>query len=83
MNGRRLALILIVWSLTIIFPLMWVIYESLRRIVSFSKTSGRCRRSSNGSITKKAWKKYRLGTTLLNTLYYVGASLVLGTCSRH
>ena len=64
------------WSLTILFPLVWVIYESLKAILSFKDIWAPSEpRWQNYS---KAWNQYGFGQSLLNTLYYVGGSLVLG-----
>lgn len=73
----RLALI--VWSITILFPLVWVLYESLKTNREFFQNVWSMPEVWKWVNYKNAWVKYKLGTTLLNTLYYVGASLLLGT----
>ncbi|TMV45777.1 carbohydrate ABC transporter permease [Paenibacillus mesophilus] len=73
----RLALI--VWSITILFPLVWVLYESLKTNREFFQNVWSLPEVWKWVNYKNAWVKYKLGTTLLNTLYYVGASLLLGT----
>jgi ABC-type glycerol-3-phosphate transport system permease component len=72
-------LVLIVWSLSILFPLVWVLYESLKTNREFFQNVWSLPEVWKWGNYKNAWVKYQLGTTLLNTLYYVGASLVLGT----
>ncbi|TNJ62681.1 carbohydrate ABC transporter permease [Paenibacillus hemerocallicola] len=72
-------LVLIVWSLSILFPLVWVLYESLKTNREFFQNVWSLPEAWKWVNYKNAWVKYQLGTTLLNTLYYVGASLVLGT----
>lgn len=45
--------VLYAWSLTIIFPLIWVIYESLKSNPEFLKIYGRCLRNSDGRIIRR------------------------------
>ncbi|MEF3304695.1 carbohydrate ABC transporter permease [Paenibacillus sp. GYB003] len=72
-------LVLVFWSLTVLFPLAWVLYESLKTNREFFQNVWSLPESWKWVNYKNAWIKYRLGAALLNTLYYVGASLLLGT----
>ncbi|MFD2330832.1 carbohydrate ABC transporter permease [Cohnella sp. GCM10020058] len=71
--------ILIIWSLGILFPLIWVFYESLKTNMAFFQSAWRLPETLHWSNYGKAWVKFGIGRTMLNTLYYVGVSLVLGT----
>lgn len=71
--------VLIVWSLTILFPLLWVLYESLKTNREFFQNIWALPETWKWVNYKNAWVKYQLGTALLNTFYYVGASLLIGT----
>lgn len=71
--------ILIVWSLGILFPLVWVFYESLKTNMAFFQSAWRLPETLHWSNYRNAWVKFGIGQTLLNTLYYVGVSLVIGT----
>lgn len=72
-------LVLIAWSLTILFPIVWVLYESLKTNPEFFQNVWTLPDHPQWMNYKKAWLNYNLLTAMLNTLYYVGASLVIGT----
>ncbi|MBO9609461.1 MAG: carbohydrate ABC transporter permease [Paenibacillaceae bacterium] len=84
MQERRRAvdvlgvLALLVWALTILFPLGWIVYESLRTNREFFQDIWALPDVWQWGNYSKAWTKYHIGQALLNTLYYVGASLLLG-----
>ncbi|WNQ10674.1 carbohydrate ABC transporter permease [Paenibacillus aurantius] len=71
--------VLAAWSLSILFPVVWVIYESLKTNQEFFQNVWTLPETLNWGNYLSAWERFKLGTTLLNTLYYVGASLVIGT----
>lgn len=71
-------ILLYAWSLTIIFPLIWVIYESLKSNPEFYQDIWALPSEWKWQNYTKAWSQYGFGQSLLNTLYYVGGSLVLG-----
>ena len=73
----RLALFF--WAATIIFPVVWIAYQSLRTNVEFFQDIWALPTSLNWGNYSKAWTSYNIGQSLLNTVYYVGVSLVLGT----
>lgn len=72
-------LVLIVWSLTILFPLVWVLYESLKTNREFFQDVWSLPRQLQWGNYAKAWSKYGIGDAMLNTLYYVGVTLLIGT----
>ncbi|QNK56292.1 carbohydrate ABC transporter permease [Paenibacillus sp. PAMC21692] len=71
--------ILLVCASTILFPLIWVLYQSLKTNVEFFQDVWAFPKQMNWGNYVRAWTSYELSTTLLNTVYYVGASLLLGT----
>lgn len=70
--------ILYLWGLTIVFPLCWVLYESLKTNPEFFKDIWALPEKLQFDNYIKAWKEYNFGHALLNTLYYVGGSMLLG-----
>lgn len=71
-------LILYMWGLTILFPLGWVFYESLKTNPEFFKDIWSLPQKAQWSNYVTAWTEYGFGRSLLNTLYYVGGSMILG-----
>jgi ABC-type glycerol-3-phosphate transport system permease component len=72
-------ILLAFWALTIIFPLLWIVFESLKTNQEFFADVWALPKDWAWINYKNAWVSYELGTTMLNTLYYVGVSLILGT----
>lgn len=72
-------LIMFLCALSVIFPLLWIVLESLKTNKEFFANVWALPDKLMFENYKKAWDSYHLGSTLLNTLYYVGTSLVLGT----
>ncbi|RED60557.1 carbohydrate ABC transporter permease [Cohnella phaseoli] len=72
-------LVLLAWSATILFPIIWIFYGSLKTNREFFQDVWRFPETLNWVNYSKAWNEYGLGDSLLSTLYYVGASLVIGT----
>ncbi|PAV31227.1 ABC transporter permease [Virgibacillus profundi] len=70
--------ILYLWGLTIIFPLGWVLFESLKTNPEFFANIWALPEKLQFGNYIKAWKEYNFGKALLNTLYYVGGSMILG-----
>lgn len=70
---------LLLWSLTILLPLIWIVYESLKTNREFYADIWALPAEPIWENYRNAWVSFELGSTMLNTLYYVGASLVLGT----
>lgn len=71
--------VLFLCALSILFPLVWVLYQSLKTNVEFYQDVWALPELWKWSNYAKAWVSYELGRTMLNTVYYVGASLALGT----
>lgn len=71
--------ILLIWSATILFPLIWVFYESLKTNQEFFQDVWKLPSKLEWGNYKKAWEQYGIGRSMLNTVYYVGASLIIGT----
>lgn len=71
--------VLLLWSVTILFPVFWVLYESLRTNREFFMDVWGFPDVLRWDNYRNAWVRYNIGPALLNTLYYVGVSLALGT----
>lgn len=70
--------ILYVWGLTILFPLVWIFYESLKTNPEFFKDIWALPLKAQWQNYINAWNQYKFGSSLLNTFFYVGGSLVVG-----
>ncbi|MBP1996119.1 carbohydrate ABC transporter permease [Paenibacillus eucommiae] len=85
MSEKRTAMdmvwwiLLIAWSLTILFPLVWVLYESLKTNREFFQDVWALPETLKWVNYKNAWLKYGVRDAMWNTLYYVGTTLLLGT----
>ncbi|MFK7691671.1 carbohydrate ABC transporter permease [Paenibacillus sp. HJGM_3] len=72
-------LILFFWALSIVVPLLWIVLESLKTNKEFFASVWSLPDKLMWKNYANAWKSYHLGSTVLNTLYFVGVSLLLGT----
>jgi N-acetylglucosamine transport system permease protein len=72
-------IILFLWALSILVPLLWIVLESLKTNREFFGNVWSLPDKLMFSNYTRAWESYHLGSTALNTLYFVGVSLVLGT----
>jgi len=72
-------ILLLLWAISIVFPVVWILYQSLRTNAEFFQDIWALPKELQWSNYSKAWTEYNIGKSLLNTLYYVGVSLVLGT----
>ncbi|MCU6712164.1 carbohydrate ABC transporter permease [Paenibacillus sp. J5C_2022] len=72
-------LLLFLWALTILFPLAWIVYVSLKSNPEFFQNIWSLPKKLLWSNYANAWNSYGLGKAMVNTVYYVGVSLVLGT----
>jgi len=85
MAERRTAMdivwriILFLWAASVIFPVIWITYQSFRTNVEFFQDIWALPTALNWGNYAKAWTEYNIGQSFLNTVYYVGVSLVLGT----
>jgi len=72
-------LLLFLWAASIVFPIVWIVLQSLRTNAEFFQNIWELPSQLQWGNYTKAWTSYNVGKSLLNTLYYVGVSLVLGT----
>jgi len=72
-------IVLAVFALTIILPVVWLGYESLKTNREFFQDIWAWPEKMQWGNYGAAWEKFKLGQVLGNTAYYVGVSLVLGT----
>ncbi|MFD2114537.1 carbohydrate ABC transporter permease [Paenibacillus yanchengensis] len=72
-------LVLFFWAATIIFPIVWIAYQSLRTNVEFFQDIWALPTSLNWTNYEQAWTDYNIGKSMINTVYYVGVSLIIGT----
>jgi len=86
MEASKRSFIDIIWrflmflcALSVVLPILWVILESLKTNKEFFANVWAMPKKMMFENYVNAWKSYQLGSTLLNTLYYVGTSLILGT----
>ncbi|MFD0716197.1 carbohydrate ABC transporter permease [Paenibacillus sp. GCM10027626] len=73
------SLALLLWALTIVFPLAWIFYESLKTNQEFFQDVWKLPNHPVWENYADAWNEYQIGQAMLNTIYYVGVSLVIGT----
>ncbi|WP_256710496.1 carbohydrate ABC transporter permease [Paenibacillus sp. FSL H8-0548] len=72
-------IILVIWSLSIVLPLFWIFYESLKTNQEFFQDIWSFPEKLNWQNYSHAWVAMKFNQVILNTLYYVGTSLVVGT----
>jgi N-acetylglucosamine transport system permease protein len=83
-NLRQLELkaiwwiMLLGWSVTILIPVVWILYESLKTNREFFQDIWSLPGTWEWGNYTKAWRQYRIGGAMANTFYYVGLSLVVG-----
>lgn len=70
--------ILYLWGLTIVFPLGWVLFESLKTNPEFFESIWALPEKLQFENYIRAWNEYNFGKAFLNTLYYVGGSMLIG-----
>ncbi|RED58207.1 carbohydrate ABC transporter permease [Cohnella phaseoli] len=71
--------LLLIWSVSILFPLLWVFYESLKTNQEFFHDVWKLPTDLQWMNYGDAWTEYGIGSSMLNTVYYVGVSLIVGT----
>ncbi|UVI30408.1 carbohydrate ABC transporter permease [Paenibacillus spongiae] len=71
--------LLFLWGLSIIFPVVWILVQSLRSNADFFQNIWGVPTQFQWRNYYEAWTGYNIGKSMLNTLYYVGVGLVLGT----
>jgi N-acetylglucosamine transport system permease protein len=73
------TLFLLIWTVSILFPLIWVFYESLKTNREFFQDVWKLPQVMNWINYEKAWQGYGIGQAMINTVYYVGFSTLIGT----
>ncbi|MFD0713775.1 carbohydrate ABC transporter permease [Paenibacillus sp. GCM10027626] len=71
--------LLLLWALAILFPLIWIVYQSFKTNREFFQNIWKLPDIWQWGNYGTSWTKYNIGGALLNTLYYVGVSLIVGT----
>ncbi len=71
-------LILLMWALTIVLPIFWIFYVSLKTNVEFFQDVWKLPSNPQWGNYVKAWISLGVGRSMLNTLLVVGISLLLG-----
>ncbi|MCD9022441.1 carbohydrate ABC transporter permease [Cohnella silvisoli] len=71
--------VLLIWGSSILLPLIWIFYEALKTNVEFFADIWALPSKANWKNFSNAWTMFGIGQSVLNTLYYVGASLIIGT----
>lgn len=71
-------ILLLVWALTILFPVVWLLVQSLKTNQEFFQSVWMLPASPVFKNYVKAWNELGIGSSFLNTLYLVGSSLILG-----
>jgi len=77
-DGLFLRLLMSFWALLIVLPLFWVAYVSLKTNREFFMDPWALPAVPQWGNYLKAMDKFALGQSILNTVYYVGAAMVLG-----
>jgi ABC-type sugar transport system, permease component len=69
--------LLFIWALTIILPIFWIFYESLKTNIEFFQDIWKLPSSLQWNNYLKAWLSLGIGSSMLNTIFVVGMSMVL------
>ncbi len=73
-------ILLALWAVSILFPILWMIMLSLKTNQEFYRESvWALPQAAQWGNYIKAWTRLGIGDSFLNTLYYVGMSLLIGT----
>lgn len=72
------SIILLLWALTILFPLIWIFYVSLKTNKEFFQSAWSLPKVPQWSNYERAFKSLGIGKAMINTVYYVGLGLVIG-----
>lgn len=66
------------WAVSILFPLLWTLYVSLKSNQEFFQNIWALPKSLHFDNYERAFNKLGIGASLLNTVYYVGLSMIIG-----
>ncbi|OUS69003.1 ABC transporter permease [Paenibacillus sp. MY03] len=70
-------MVLFVWALTVLLPLFWILYQSLKTNQEFFADIWAFPSHLKWGNYEKAWTQLGIGKSVINTLYYVGLSLLI------
>lgn len=70
-------ILLFIWALTILLPLFWIFYQSLKTNQEFFADIWAFPEHLQAINYHKAWTRLGIGQSAVNTLYYVGLSLLI------
>ncbi len=71
-------ILMFLWGLSILFPLVWIFYESLKTNREFFQSAWSLPAVPQWKNYKTAWNNLNISRAMLNTVYYVGASGIIG-----
>jgi N-acetylglucosamine transport system permease protein len=74
-----IRVILFLWAIAILGPLVWIGYSSLKTNVEFFQSTWSLPSELQFGNYAKAWDQLGIGRSLLNTAYFVGVTVILGT----
>lgn len=67
-------ILMFLWGLSILFPLVWIFYESLKTNREFFQSAWGLPAVPQWKNYKTAWENLNISRSMLNTVYYVVAS---------
>jgi len=70
-------IVLLIWALTVLLPLFWIFYQSLKTNQEFFADIWAFPKQLKWVNYEKAWTRLGIGQSVVNTLYYVGLSLLI------
>lgn len=71
-------ILMFLWTVSILFPLVWIFYESLKTNREFFQSAWSLPAVPQWKNYKTAWNSLNISRSMLNTVYYVGASGIIG-----
>lgn len=69
--------VLLLWSLTILFPLFWIFYGSLKSNKEFFQSAWALPSVPQWGNYVNAWTQLEISGAMFNSLYYVGGSMLI------
>jgi N-acetylglucosamine transport system permease protein len=78
-NGNILwRIMLALWALTVVLPILFIVYESLRTNQEFFASAWSFPKRPAIENFVRAWSSMGIGSAMLNTIYLIGLSIVIG-----
>lgn len=74
-----IRLLLLAWAIGILGPIIWIGYSSLKTNIEFFQSTWSLPESPQFENYAKAWQELGIGRSLVNTAYFVGVTVTLGT----